>query len=163
MRYPVSRQLRTMALQTRAQVYLALDQRWEDEPLVSAREHLSSVVDGWDAEAAVAWTAAPGTDWSEYLLNYYANKLDWLAATDAAQYRELFLVCGFFETVGFTAHTKHIPPRDIVGLLGGSIAFSGRVFERHLQGQLAIPGTSPHYFEHFRWLVDYRRRQFRRA
>lgn len=144
---------RNQELQTRAHVLLALDQRWESEPISSARAELIKLIHAVKAEAAQKWLGLPETEVIRRSSELYAAKLQQIRTSDNDLYLRLFQICGFFETLGYVAYAKYIPVGDVINLLGGSINTAGMVFKPHLQKLLNEEGGDKHLFEYFLWLL----------
>jgi hypothetical protein len=143
---------RNVELQTRANILLTLDERWETEPMLSVRRELEILISVVEAELARA------DPQSRDLLRLrrapvLAARLDQMRREDFEQYFRLCKISGFFETVGYVVRAGYIPLDDVINLLGGSILEAGRVFRPHIQATKSQPGGDPRMYEHFLWLL----------
>ncbi len=150
------RQLHAMVLQTRANTLLALDQRWESEPLVSLRADLLRLIETVTQRAREQWPGLSEAERRSRSAELYAAELQNMRAND--RYLRLFQICGFFETVGHVARSNYIPASDIINLLGGSILQTGMVFKPHIDKLHREEGADVRQYEHFLWLVNETRR-----
>jgi hypothetical protein len=139
-------QLRGLTQQTRATVLLTLDARWEGEELLPSRTQLNTFVDEVRRKAGEQQVAAG---------DLFPTELERLrtSGVDREGYLKLMKLCGFFETVGYTARTKYIRVSDVHNLLGGSIREAGVVFREHIINQQR-QWTAPRYYENLIWLID---------
>ncbi|MGH7842457.1 MAG: hypothetical protein ACREQD_00790 [Candidatus Binataceae bacterium] len=142
---------RQLELQTRANILLTLDQRWEGAPLSNIRRELQVLI----AEAEAAIPGSPSPD-SLHLLRapVLTTKLEAMRKADFPKYFRLYKICGFFETVGLVARTGYVPIGDVLNLLGGSVLEAGRAFRPHINSIHHQPGADPKMFEHFLWLLS---------
>jgi hypothetical protein len=143
---------RNVELQTRANILLTLDERWETEPMLSVRRELEILISVVEAELARA------DPQSRDVLRLrrapvLAARLDQMRREDFEQYFRLCKISGFFETVGYVVRAGYIPLDDVINLLGGSILEAGRVFRPHIQATKSQPGGDPRMYEHFLWLL----------
>jgi hypothetical protein len=116
---------RNVELQTRANILLTLDERWETEPMLSVRRELEILISVVEAELARA------DPQSRDVLRLrrapvLAARLDQMRREDFEQYFRLCKISGFFETVGYVVRAGYIPLDDVINLLGGSILEAGR-------------------------------------
>jgi hypothetical protein len=140
-----------LELQTRANVLLTLDERWETEPMLSVRRELQllrltveSELSRSDPSSATTFQVPPA----------FAGKLDQLLAEDFEKYLRLYRIWGFFETVGYAARAGYVPIDEVINLLGGSILETGRLFRPHIQRLKESPTGDPRMYEHFLWLFS---------
>ena len=144
--------LSTVALGTRANILLLLDQRWENEPILSIRAELDTIVADVRNEANRRWPGLTEEQRREKSIEIYAGKLQQLRTGNRPVYLKLFRVCGFFETVGYVANAKYIPAQDVINLLGGSILDAGMVFKPHIDKLINEEGADKRQYEWFLWL-----------
>jgi len=144
---------RNQELQTRAHVLLALDHRWESEPILSAKADMQTLIDNVRGQAAQKWGGLSEIEVKRRSSEIYAAELQKIRTSDKTQYLHLFNICGFFETVGYVAHARYIPVEDFIHLLGASIHTAGMVFTPHLEKLLAEEGADKRQYESFLWLL----------
>lgn len=146
--------MRNQELQTRAHVLLALDQRWESEPILSARADMQTLIDKVRGQAAQKWKGLSEVEVKRRSSEIYAAELQQMRTSNKTQYLHLFEICGFFETVGYVAHARYIPVEDFINLLGVAIQTTGMVFKPHLEKLLGEEGADKSIYESFLWLLD---------
>lgn len=134
-------QLRGSTLQARATVLLSLDQRWEVE-LDGARKALYALV---DRVTAVGAPATPALFEAELARLRTSG-----TSADREEYRALFRVVGFFETVAYATRSGYIRIGDVDNLLGGSIRHTELVFGREIA---ALQQADRRIYEHWSWLA----------
>jgi hypothetical protein len=134
-------QLRGLSMQTRANILLSLDERWESGEVLKLREELNTFI------VQVQNAATP----QQTAVDLFPASLKALHGRDAASYRKLIRLCGFFETLGYAAKAKYIRVTDLHNLLGSSIGEDGKLFRQHI---LELQEVRPRLLEHFLWLVD---------
>ena len=142
---------RNVELQTRANILLTLDERWETEPMLSVCRELQLLRLTVESELA---RSDPGSATMFQVPPAFAAKLDDLLAQDFEKYLRLYRICGFFETVGYVARVGYVPIDDVINLLGGSILETGRLFRPHIQRLKELPTGDPRMYEHFLWLLS---------
>ncbi len=139
--------------QMRANVLLALDQRWESEPLISQRAEMQRVMD----EVFVQIRAgAPDADMAQIRrlsAGVFVEMLELWMRTAPGEYLRLFQICGFFETVGYSVRAGYITIGDIHQLFGVSIIAAATVFRPFIQ-KLLREGADRSLYENFLWLVS---------
>ena len=147
------RQLSAMFLQHRANTLLALDERWENEPMLSRKAELYELI------AALAQNSRP--PWLELTeaqrRDRYAEALENMRKGDDVSrrnYQKLFQICGFLETIGHVAKSGYVPIGDMFDLLGGSILLVGSVFEPHIKRLQREPGGDERQYANFLWLYN---------
>ena len=140
-------------LQLRANVLLALDQRWESEPLISQRTELQRVmrevflqIREQNPESDMAQIRRLSAGVFIEMLGRWEN-----SAPD--EYLKLFQICGFFETVGYSVRAGYITVDDIHQLFGVLIIATAAVFRPYIQKLLSEGGDRALY-ENFLWLVS---------
>jgi hypothetical protein len=139
-------------LQLRANVLLALDQRWETEPLVSVRVDLQDFIKKVFDECATRWPGKSASELRPLTAPIFLSRLNELETQDAAMHFRLFQICGFFETVGYVARAGYVTPDDIFYLLAGSIMSVATVFTPYVNAKLQA-GNDARYYENFLWIV----------
>lgn len=147
------RRLSAMLLQVRANTLLALDQRWESEPMSSYRSDVRNLIEDIREKAGQKWPGHSESERRSMSRELYAAKLQEIRVQDKDRYIRLFQICGFFETVAYVARANHIPVNDVMNLLGGSIGEAGMVFAPHIEKLHAEEGGDKKQYEHFIWLV----------
>jgi len=95
---------RNQELHTRAHVLLALDHRWESEPILSARVDMQTLIDNVRGQAAQRWAGLSEVEVKRRSSEIYAAELQQMRTSNKTQYLHLFEICGFFETVGYVAN-----------------------------------------------------------
>ena len=139
-------QLRGLSRQSRADVLLKLDERWESKDVVVLREEVDRFIKEIQAKAIQQQTLSGHPVTAEAL---FPGELDQLRFGRSDRYGQLVRVCGFWETVGYSARAGYIRVRDLHGLLGGAIREHGGVFRKHIE---RLQTTHPGMLEHFVWL-----------
>lgn len=136
-----SLQVRQINNQTRANTLLNLDHRFESEPLIAAKKIFHDTL--------MTATNKPG---AQNLQEKFSNELDAMSvSTDSTMrenYQKLFVLCGFFETVGFVAKTGMIKKSDVQELFGTSAKDTASYFKKHIIDLREKTGRSKHYFEY---------------
>ncbi len=138
-------QLRGLSRQSRADVLLKMDERWESTEVVALRRVLEDFIAEVQRKAATISQSGFPTRAEDL----FATELDALAGTDAVRYGKLFRLCGFLETLGYSARAGYLRVRDLHGLLGASIRDNAAVFRGHIT---SLQRTRPGILEHFVWL-----------
>lgn len=146
-------QLREMALQTRANILLAFDERWESELRLSARTEFTNLVDTITAEAKGKQPQLKDQVLDAELSVLLDEKLKEMRTANKDRYLKILLLCGFFETVGHATRVKYVRVDDVVPLLGVSIAEVGAAFELHIIRLQSELGGDARQYENFQWLV----------
>jgi hypothetical protein len=147
------RQLTEMRKTTRAAVLLSLDERWENEPMLTCRANLEELIIDVKNEAARIWRGQPESEIRRRSADLYAERLARVAEEDRPRYIQLLRICGFFETVGCVVQSGYIPKEDVLDLLYVSIPTAGQVFRPHIQ-KLLEEGAPDNLYENFLWLVE---------
>jgi hypothetical protein len=146
-------------LQLRTTVLLALDQRWETDPLISVRAYLQEFIKEVFEECALRWPDKPPSDLKPLTAPLFLARLNQLETQDPSVHFRLFQICGFFETVGYVARAGYITIDDVFNLLGGSIMTAATVFRPYISAKLQA-GNDPRFYENFMWIVaEVERRQ----
>jgi hypothetical protein len=94
---------RNQELQLRANVLLALDQRWESEPMILLRAELQVLVMEVLRETAANWPGRSIADLRRLSARGFTARLRELGEKNPVKQLRLFQICGFFETVGYVA------------------------------------------------------------
>ena len=139
----------------KANVLLSLDQRWESEPILSARADLQMLIESVRAEATQRWPGLSEAERKRRSSEIFAEKLQQMRiAADKTRYLQLFRICGFLETLGYVAATGYLPVKDVINLLGGSILTAEMVFNPHMDKLLNEEGADKRMYECCRWLFE---------
>jgi len=148
-------QLRGIGTQTRANVLLELDQRWESREMLAVRRELNDFL---DRARGMVHAGSPT------LPEIVAAELERMRTTpaDRTTYLKLLRICGFFETVGYATRAGYIRATDVSNLLGGSIRDTGATFVTHITHVQRVYNT-PRLYEHYVWLTDVVRRETERT
>ena len=148
------RQLRTMADQMRATNLMALDDRWESDSFKPVRDEMQKLTREVSDAIAQNRKSATATERLSQSWEMYAERLYQLQRLqEPTQYELLLRVCGFFETVGYTANRKYLDVEDVIDLFGGSIRTASQIFESHIRKLQETPGLELQYF-YCLWLFD---------
>jgi hypothetical protein len=147
-------QIAAAIIQTRAGTMLALDQRWETEPLISARKELLEFANAIREEARTTLDYLSTEEQQKKCLEQFAERLHQLRWSDYEKYNKFFLICGYFETVGYCVQVGYLPVDNVIGLLGISIADTGSVFELHIRKLQSEAGGDARLYRNFLWLVS---------
>jgi hypothetical protein len=147
------RQLTEMRKTTRAAVLLSLDERWENEPMLTCRANLEELIIEVKNEAAKIWLGQPESEIQRRSADLYAERLARVAEENRPRYIQLLRICGFFETVGCVVQAGYIPKEDVLDLLYVSILTAGQVFRPHIR-KLLEEGAPDNLYENFLWIVE---------
>jgi hypothetical protein len=140
-------------LQLRASVLLALDQRWETEPLILIRAFLQQLIKEVFEDCASRWPTKPSEDLKLLTAPIFLTRLNELETKYPESHFRLFQICGFFETVGYVARAGYVSADDVFNLLGGSVMTAAMVFRPYIKAKLAA-GNDPRFYENFIWIVN---------
>jgi hypothetical protein len=144
---------RNQDLQSRATVLLALDQRWESEPLLTSRTLLFHFEKSVLQESSAQWPDRSIADLRRLSAPLFASRLEDMEEQDTAKYLRLFQICGFFETVGYVTKANYITLTDVSELFSVSIYSTAVVFRHYIQDLLDVRGADPMLFRNLRWLI----------
>ncbi len=147
------RQLHLVAVQARATLLLALDERWESTALRPGRDAMQLVLEELLARATQERAGLPHDERQRHFRDLCAAEIQRLRTEDKPSYSKIMQVAGFLETVGFVARRNYLPATDVVELLGGSIDGAGSLLSSHLR-KIQEEELDEEWYEHFLWLVD---------
>lgn len=136
-----SLQVRQINNQTRANTLLNLDHRFESEPVLQAKHIFYNTF--------LKASSRPG---NQMLEEKFADELEIMMNSEdqnvRANYQKLFVLCGFFETVGFVAKTGMIKKSDVQQLFGSTAKDTASYFRKHILLLREKTGRSDHYLEY---------------
>jgi hypothetical protein len=145
---------RNLELQTRANILLTLDQRWETKPMLGVRRELQTLISMVEGELLKAAGPIPADALKLRTAPLFVVSLNQMRVDDFKKYFRLYKICGFFETVGYVSRIGYIPIDDVINLLGGSVLEAGRVFRPHIQRAKEEAGSDQRMYENFLWLLS---------
>lgn len=143
---------RQQELGTRASILLALDGRFNSEPMQKARTEMGSLHDEVIREAHIRWAAFDEGEIRRRSLDLYAEKLQTIREEDRPRYVILLNACSFFETVGYVTKSKYVPLEDVLKLFSASVTLGGAIFGAHLE-KLRDSSLDRSIYENFSWLI----------
>ena len=146
------RQLHLVAVQARATLLLALDERWESTALRPCRDAMQNVLERLLTGPMQEWAGLPLGQREQHFRDLCAAEMQRLRIEDKPCYNQIMQVAGLLETVGFVARKKYLPVADVVELLGGSIEGAGDLLCAHLR-KFQEEELDEELYEHFLWLV----------
>lgn len=135
------RQIEISAQQSKANILLDLDKRWEGEELKTARKNRFTL------EKSIKYIIEKSKPYSKNvdIETIYLLAIKNFSSSKYENYMEMMDLCGFFETVGYIVEKKYLDFDDIYQLYGPAIVQSGDFFRVYLESEQNIRGSEEYY------------------